>query len=81
MGGRKLTRIITAKRITEAMLTHLQWKIGLKLWLDTFNNKNGQIPTRFSVGAWRYHHFVLGFSGGFLSAYSRRACRSWLENL
>jgi len=33
-------RIITAKRITEAMLTHPQWKIGLKLWLDTFNNKS-----------------------------------------
>jgi mRNA interferase HigB len=33
-------RIITAKRITEAMLIHSQWKIGLKLWLDTFNNKS-----------------------------------------
>ncbi len=33
-------RIITAKRITEAMLTYPQWKIGLKFWLDTFNNKS-----------------------------------------
>lgn len=32
-------RVITPKVITQAMEKHSQWRVGLKLWLDVFNNK------------------------------------------
>ena len=31
-------RIISPKVITGSMKTHAQWKVGLKLWLDIFDN-------------------------------------------
>ncbi len=33
-------RIITLKRIKNAMLLYPQWKTGLKLWMETFRQKN-----------------------------------------
>ena len=32
-------RVITPRVITEAMVRHGQWKVGLKLWLDVFNER------------------------------------------
>lgn len=30
-------RVISPKKIKDAMLLYSQWKVGLKLWLDVFN--------------------------------------------
>ena len=32
-------RVITKKRIKDAMLRHPQWRVGLALWLDTFDQR------------------------------------------
>ncbi|WP_340609060.1 type II toxin-antitoxin system HigB family toxin [Xenorhabdus bharatensis] len=33
-------RVISVKTITDAMLKHAQWKVGLKLWLDVFDKSS-----------------------------------------
>lgn len=38
-------RVITKKRIKDAMLKHPQWRVGLALWLDTFDQRKLDLQT------------------------------------
>ena len=33
-------RVITKKRIKDAMLEYPQWRVGLELWIDTFDKRD-----------------------------------------
>lgn len=49
-------RVITARAITDAMSTHAQWRVGLKLWLDVFNKPSLVFQSFSQVkDVWRSH--------------------------
>ncbi|EHH1182868.1 hypothetical protein J7G23_004281 [Vibrio vulnificus] len=47
-------RVITITRVKEAMVEYPQWKIGMELWVNTFNKKELQLSSYDDIkGAWK----------------------------